>query len=125
MPIVDIFSELQLTDDTDKFRGLLLRFVMERKITIRVKITYRFVVAEARIVFKVATDPKRVPSRMEAFYLTDLAPEGADGVSAFRRRRVLDQRRLFECRLVCDTCVLTLRSLHKCRKGRAYLVYFG
>jgi hypothetical protein len=28
-------------------------------------------------------------------------------VSAFRRRRVLDQRRPFECRLVLATCVLT------------------
>ena len=65
------------------------------------------------------------PKQGGGFSLTDLAPEGADGVSAFRRRRVLDQRRLFEGRLVCGTCVLTLRSLHKCRKGRAYLVYFG
>jgi hypothetical protein len=50
VPIVDMFSELLLTEDTDRFRGLEMRLVMERKITIRLKIAYRFVVAEARIV---------------------------------------------------------------------------
>jgi hypothetical protein len=62
-----MFSELQLTDDTDRFNVLRVGLAIERTITIRLKIAYRFVVAEARIVWEVATGPKWVPSRVEAF----------------------------------------------------------
>jgi hypothetical protein len=62
-----MFSELQLTDDTDRLSVLEMGLVIERTITIRLKIAYRFVVAEARIVWEVATGPKWVPSRVEAF----------------------------------------------------------
>jgi hypothetical protein len=38
-------------------------------------------------------------------------------MSAFRRRRMLNQRRLFESRLVQVVRVLALRGLHERRKG--------
>ena len=62
-----MFSELQLTDDTDRLSVLEMGLVIERTITIRLKIAYRFVLAEARFVWVVATGPKWVQSRVEAF----------------------------------------------------------
>jgi hypothetical protein len=69
VPIVDIFSELHLTEDTDKFRGLWVRLVMEKISTIRLKIAYRIIVAEARIEYRDASESKWVPSGMEAYLL--------------------------------------------------------
>ena len=64
------------------------------------------------------------PSWGDRRLFTLVAPEGAKGMSAFRRRRVLNQGRLFEGRLVRVTLILTLRSLHESREGRANLVDF-
>ncbi len=64
---MDMFSELQLTDDTDRLSVLKIGLVIERTITIRLKIAYRVGITEARVVWVVAIRPKWVPSRVEAF----------------------------------------------------------